>query len=367
MAAMDEAELDTLREVFALFDTDGTGEIDATEFASLLEKVGRDPSEASEMLTEVDPDKSGKISFEEFVTMLNKTKDVPAESADPKVLEFLRILEEYRVKCEAEGNYLEAGRASEQLETLRKQEERRQSKALRARQLAEKQDVQIAHNMQYAEFNAAWDKYMAEYDQMAQNYIQQMTERHAQKLKEFQEDLHAELTKKPPKYSRELLDWRKREHLLAKTKKYGEAQRIKRIADELEARERSKMDEERLQVFHQREDKFRLQQKAELEALLKRIDGRRKEHLKQRELDSKRLLQRNRNVQAVLESKQLAEAEKRKSEIKTSLAPSRKGHTREPLDTGLGSGKVKLKKSTRRKGGDDPAATSGSASSAGRA
>ena len=36
-------------------------------------------------------------------------------------MEFLRILEEYRQKCEAEGNYLEAGRAAEQLETLRKQ------------------------------------------------------------------------------------------------------------------------------------------------------------------------------------------------------------------------------------------------------
>ncbi len=49
-----------------------------------------------------------------------------------------------------------------------------------------------------------------------QMYIQQMTERHAQKLREFQEQLHAELTKKPPKYSKELLDWRRREQLLAK-------------------------------------------------------------------------------------------------------------------------------------------------------
>lgn len=45
----------------------------------------------------------------------------PSEEADPKVMEFLRILEEYRAKCETEGNYLEAGRASEQLDTLRKQ------------------------------------------------------------------------------------------------------------------------------------------------------------------------------------------------------------------------------------------------------
>lgn len=41
-----------------------------------------------------------------------------------QVLEFLRILEEYRVKCEDEGNYLEAERAFQQLEILRNQEEK---------------------------------------------------------------------------------------------------------------------------------------------------------------------------------------------------------------------------------------------------
>lgn len=50
--------------------------------------------------------------------------------------------------------------------------------------------------------------------------------------------------------------------------------------------------------------------------MLKRIDARRKEHIKQRNLDSKRLLQRNRNVQTVLESKQNVEGLKLTEEIK---------------------------------------------------
>ena len=61
---------------------------------------------------------------------------------------------------------------------------------------------------------------------------------------------------------------------------------------------------------------------AELQALLKRIDARRKEHLKQRTLDSKRLLQRNRNVQAVLESKQAAESSATFMEIRKNLMQS---------------------------------------------
>ncbi|CAN0454919.1 unnamed protein product, partial [Discosporangium mesarthrocarpum] len=57
-------------------------------------------------------------------------------------------------------------------------------------------------------------------------------------------------------------------------------------------------------------------QKSVLQALLKRIDARRKEHNTQRSLDSKRLLQRNRNVQAVLEAKQNVEGMKLSEEIK---------------------------------------------------
>lgn len=360
--AKPDSELEALREVFAMFDPDGSGAIDSSEFANLLEKVGRDPSEAADMLESVDPDRSGKVTFEEFVTLLSRARAASAEDADPKVLKFLQILEQFRVQCEAEGNYLEAGRAADQLKVLRKQEERRQTKALRARQLSVKHDVQKAHNMQYAEFNKAWDKYMQEYDQMAQQYIASMSERHAQKLREFQEDLHTELTKRPPKYSRELLDWRKREHLLAKSKKYAEAAELKRTADELEKREREKMDEERLQVFQQRESKFRTQQQAEMAALLKRIDGRRRQHLKQREMDSKRLLQRNKNLQQQLESRQVMESEKRKAEIKTTLAPPRSsGVAREKLDTGLGSGKLRLKKSTKRSMGASGGSTSSAA------
>lgn len=58
-------------------------------------------------------------------------------------MEFLRILEEYRLKCEEGGDYLEAGRAQRQLDVLRRQETRRQQNAVRARQLSERQDVQV--------------------------------------------------------------------------------------------------------------------------------------------------------------------------------------------------------------------------------
>ena len=70
--------------------------------------------------------------------------------------------------------------------------------------------------MQFSDFNGSWDKYMEEYDNMAQIYIQQMTERHAIVLLEYQKQLRAELASKPPKWSKELLEWRRRQHILAR-------------------------------------------------------------------------------------------------------------------------------------------------------
>jgi len=348
-----EEEKNALAGIFSLYDKDQSGFIEVEELEGIMKKIGRDQAQAKMLVGKVEevfgPRGDGKISFEEFLKLLSlgAENDASSNGADPKVLEFLNILDEYRLKCEEEGNYLEAGRAYGQLETLRRQEEKRQQKSLKARQIAERQDVQIAHNMQYSDFNQAWDKYMDEYDQMAQMYIQQMTEKHAVNLLEFQERLHKEVIDKPPKFSKELLEWRRRQHMLARQKNYAEAQKIKRIADVMEERERKSLDEMNRQQFARRETKFRAEQQAELQALLKRIDSRRKEHIKQRNLDSKRLLQRNRNVQAVLESKQSVEAVKTVAQIKSNLAP--KTVRREPIDGIPAVARVSSKKRTAKK------------------
>ena len=62
--------------------------------------------------------------------------------------------------------------------------------------------AQVAHNMQFQDFNGAWSKYLQEYDRMAQMYVQQMTERHAIGLMEHQRKLQQELRDKPPKWSK---------------------------------------------------------------------------------------------------------------------------------------------------------------------
>ena len=84
-------------------------------------------SPAKDLLHQVDPDNNGKVSFEEFLQILSlgreekETVSAGDDPTDTKVLEFLNILNEYRIKCEEEGKYLEAERAAKQLSALQKQ------------------------------------------------------------------------------------------------------------------------------------------------------------------------------------------------------------------------------------------------------
>jgi hypothetical protein len=319
-------EIGIIRTIFDGYDIECEGLIHINQFPSLLNKLNKSQEDiitSIEHASRIADDNNGRISFDDVINVLNlsdNSKHVPdGEGPDPKVLQFLSILEEYRIKCEEEGNYLEASRAHKQLGILRKQEEKRQQKVIQARHISERQDVQLAHNMQFSEFNKQWDRYLQEYDQMAQMYIQQMTERHALVLLEFQKQLRDELAGKPPKWSRTLLDQRRKQHINARNKNYAMAQKLKKMSDISEEKERKAMEEQQAIAFARREAKFRMQQQTELQALLKRIEARRKEHIKQRELDTKRLLQRNRNVQAVLENKQAAEQQKLFSEIKKVL------------------------------------------------
>jgi len=98
---------------------------------------------------------------------------------------------------------------------------------------------------------------------------------------------------------------------------------VKALADELERRERRRLDEERLSLAAAREVKFRQTQAGELAALLKRIEARRAEHVKQKEMDAKRLLQRNRNVLAVLEQRHVLEEQRFTGAVKAALHPLR--------------------------------------------
>lgn len=88
-------------------------------------------------------------------------------TADTKVLDFLRLLEEYRRKCEEQGNYGEARKSRSKFEELLKKETQRQKNNIKAAQEQELANIEAAQKAQFLEFSQAWDNYMSDYEATA--------------------------------------------------------------------------------------------------------------------------------------------------------------------------------------------------------
>merc|ERR1711988_1554583 len=70
--ALDDKEKQEIKEAFALFDTDGSGNIDIKELTIAMKALGCEPKagEIEKMIADVDDDGSGEIGYPEFLTMM---------------------------------------------------------------------------------------------------------------------------------------------------------------------------------------------------------------------------------------------------------------------------------------------------------
>ncbi|KAL3456177.1 hypothetical protein BJX64DRAFT_271181 [Aspergillus heterothallicus] len=71
------------REVFAVFDKDGTGDITASELGEVMRSLGQNPTdtELQDIIDELDVDRTGTIDFDEFLILMSrKVKDSDPEA-----------------------------------------------------------------------------------------------------------------------------------------------------------------------------------------------------------------------------------------------------------------------------------------------
>ena len=164
---------------------------------------------------------------------------------------------------------------------------------------------------------------MAEYEATAYKSLEKLKEKHIAEYQELMEKVTAEAQKKV-KHSKELLALRQKQQVLAKQKSYEEAEKIKAKADQLESIEDEKNEAIVKKIIETKEKKLRQQQQMALAALLKRIQRDRNEQIKHREMDSSRLIMRNRNIINTLIIKQNSEAKKTLQQVKESLGDVKK-------------------------------------------
>ncbi len=91
---------------------------------------------------------------------------------------------------------------------------------MRSRQIAERLGVEEAHMLEFQQFNALWDKRMAEFEQKSGDLEEAMKERHGSELMEYIRTAQQEPLRKP-KFSKELLNLRQIQQTLAKQKDYA--------------------------------------------------------------------------------------------------------------------------------------------------
>ena len=91
-----------------------------------------------------------------------------------------------------------------------------------------------------------------------------------------------------PKFSADLLNQRKIQEHLAKSKNYNGAHKMKVKADKLEAIELEKWQKQKELDMNQKENNFKQSKQQELAALLKRIQTGREEQRQQRQFELER-------------------------------------------------------------------------------
>jgi len=68
---LDSETIESYRAIFNLVDLDGSGDIDMEELVDLMEWMGLNVSESSQMMHEIDADGDGSVTFTEFLMAMS--------------------------------------------------------------------------------------------------------------------------------------------------------------------------------------------------------------------------------------------------------------------------------------------------------
>ncbi|OQR92542.1 caltractin [Achlya hypogyna] len=92
--ALDDEQMEEIKEAFSLFDTDGSGSIDARELKAAMRALGFQvkKAEVRKMIADIDKDENGTIEFENFVEMM--TSRMNSRDTREEVLKIFRLFDD---------------------------------------------------------------------------------------------------------------------------------------------------------------------------------------------------------------------------------------------------------------------------------
>lgn len=312
-----QGQISSIQQIFAEYDHNGSGKVRVERIPDLILNLGRDLQVGREVARQLSGGSVDVVTFEEVVQTLKKVEETQDREVDGETttpLTLLKRLNAYKKQCESNGEYVE--------------EEERQRRLVDQAQQQEMMEVEQAQRAQFLGFSNAWDKYMADYESTAYMSLERLKEQHGEELSKFQEMIRHQPAR--VKCSRELLELRRKQEALAKLGKYEEAWKVKEEGDQLEQWEQARSASLVSDSAKRQEGRLRSQQQKALQALLKRIQRDRGEQIRHRQMDSQRLIQRNKNLKADLYKKQHLEFQRAEAAIRSIM--SQPEHAQRLLD-----------------------------------
>ena len=152
----------------------------------------------------------------------------------------------------------------------------------------------------------AWDAFLKDFEAKSLELINEMSKTHHQQLLSLKQSNTESASTTQAKWSKELIGHRKRQSLMSDQQRYEEAHQTKIISDALEEKERSDHNSITNYAILKREANLTQKHQTEMSVLLKRIEIKRRELQKQRDDEIARLIQRNKNILASFDSKNVS-------------------------------------------------------------
>jgi len=160
--------------------------------------------------------------------------------------------------------------------------------------------LELAYRQEVDEYNGIWDKKVVEFEDEARRLENELRERHAKELEEYEANLQKKLFK-PSKFSKAYLELRAQEENLVKQQRFKEAQLIKKKADAMEKEDYDKYSKEKSDKVGTNSENLRSKQLGELRALRKKLDIQNEVLKKERDTGFHTILHRFKNKKFDLE------------------------------------------------------------------
>ena len=211
----------------------------------------------------------------------------------------IALLKTRQSQLESQEKFLEAESILRQIEKLTEEAKIASEKHIQAQQQHEKLELESAHDTEFADFRAQWERRLLEYRAAANRLEEELRIKQSGLVDSLVQQYAASLPMQP-KPSTQLLTARKMKESLIKAKHYKEAHAINLKITEIEQKDSEKFLADTQEKIEQARRQIASKQAIESEALHLKHDLAFKDLLRQRELELERLSKRFKNSSAAL-------------------------------------------------------------------